>query len=64
MIKVGLVKRLRYALFGYMTVDVKCPHGKFLTGTYQAGWSTHWGCDDCPLRIDIQWHDKENINHE
>ncbi len=58
MIKVGLVKRLKYALFGYMTVDVTCPHGKFLTGTYQAGWSTNWGCGDCPMKLTIKWHDK------
>lgn len=55
---IGLLRML------FLTMNRLLSRSPPLTGTYQAGWSTHWGCDDCPLRIDIQWHDKENINHE
>lgn len=56
MIKVTLVKRLKYALFGHFTIDMECPHGKFITGTYQAGRSTNWGCDKCPMHMKLKWH--------
>lgn len=48
--------RLHYALFGYMSVEVECPHGKFWPGTYKAGQNSTWGCGVCPMKLKIKWH--------
>lgn len=55
-----VLRRLKYGLWGYMKVEMVCPHGKFWPGNYRAGQDTNWGCEDCPMKMNIRWSFKKD----
>jgi hypothetical protein len=41
-------------------VEITCPHGRFIPGTYRLGRpASHYGCKDCGFTVRISTHQGE-----